>query len=836
MSSHSINLRRHHHHHNHRHLFRCSSTIPSPSSISFSYNIQPNPFAGTWQSWGKDKGRNVDIPRLCTRISNPRSKESGGVFQSGLPLTNLNQIADHDIQEKEAFKGLEPDKIKEHVDNIKSMLGSMENGEISCSAYDTAWVALIEDVNGSGSPQFPSTLEWIANNQLPDGSWGDDQIFVAHDRLINTLACVVALKTWNIHPDKYQKGISFFKENISKLENENAEHMPIGFEVAFPSLLEVARTLNIEVPYDSPVFQDIYESRDLKLTKIPKEIMHNVPTTLLHSLEGMSGLDWEKLLKLRCADGSFLFSPSSTAYAFMQTKDENCLEYLTKIVQRFNGGVPNVYPVDLFEHIWSIDRLQRLGISRYFKPEIKQCIDYVYRHWTEEGICWARNTRVYDIDDTAMGFRLLRLHGYDVSAEVFRHFEKGGEFFCFVGQSNQAVTGIYNLYRASQVRFPGDKILENATHFSSNFLRQKQAAHQLLDKWIIAKDLPGEVKYALEFPWHASLPRVETRFYIQQYGGEDDVWIGKTLYRMPYVSNNEYLELAKLDFNNCQALHQKEWIGMQKWYSDMGLGDFGMSTTSLLLTYFMAAASIFEPERSQERLAWAKTAFLVETIASSFDNGIIKPNDHELRERFLQAFTTLADAPFSHINGRKLDSNRTIQKLIDTLLQTLNHLSLDALVAHGRDISRGIRHAWEKWMLKWVEEGDRHQGVAELMVQTIILTSGSWSMEELLSHPHYERLSDLTNTVCHQLCHCQKQKVHDNGCFNNTDTEQMKAQKIESAMQELAQLVLQNSSENTDSEIKQTFLTVARSFYYAAHCDLETTISHIAKVLFEKVN
>ncbi|KAK8635912.1 hypothetical protein V6N13_004625 [Hibiscus sabdariffa] len=697
-------------------------------------------------------------------------------------MIKWNEIGDDDIQENKE-EALEPNKIKEQVDNIKSMLGSMEDGGINCSAYDTAWVALIEDVNGSGSPQFPSTLQWIANNQLPDGSRGNAHIFVAYDRLINTLACVVALKTWNIHPDKYQKGVSFFKENISKLENENVEHMPIGFEVAFPSLLEVARTLNIEVPYDSPVFQDIYESRDLKLRKIPKEIMHNVPTTLLHSLEGMSGLDWEKLLKLQCPDGSFLFSPSSTAYAFIQTKDENCLKYLTKIVQRFDGGVPTVYPVDLFEHIWTIDRLQRLGISRHFKPEINHYLDYIYRHWTEEGICWARNTRVQDIDDTAMGFRLLRLHGYDVSAGVFRHFEKGGEFFCYVGQSNQAVTVIFNLYRASQLQFPGDQILEDARRFSSNFLRQKQAAHQLLDKWIITKDLPGEltrkyfgenllhsdrwvisfglqeVRYALEFPWQASLPRVETRFYIQQYGGEDDVWIGKTLYRMPYVNNNAYLELAKLDFNNCQALHKKEWVSMQKWYSEMVLDDFGMSKRSLLFTYFMAAASIFEPERSHERLAWAKTVFLVETITSTFDNGIIKPNDHELRETFLQVFTSSIDAPFGHISGRKLDSNNTIQKLIDILRQTLNHLSLDALVAHGQDISRCIRHAWEKWMLKWVDEGDRHHGVAELVVQTIILTSGSWSMEELLSHPQYERLSDLTNTVCHLLCYYQKQKV-----------------------------------------------------------------------------
>ena len=42
--------------------------------------------------------------------------------------------------------------------------------------------------------------------------------------------------------------------------------------------------------------------------------------------------------------------------------------------------VPNVYPVDLFEHLWTVDRLQRLGISRYFQPEIKECINYVSRY------------------------------------------------------------------------------------------------------------------------------------------------------------------------------------------------------------------------------------------------------------------------------------------------------------------------------------------------------------------------------------------------------------------------------------------------------------------------
>ena len=76
---------------------------------------------------------------------------------------------------------------------------------------------------------------------------------------------------------------------------------------------------------------------------------------------------------------------------------------------------------------------------------------------------------------------------------VFKNFEKDGEFFCFVGQSTQAVTGMYNLNRASQIGFQGEDILHRARIFSYEFLRQREAQGMLHDKWIIAKDVAGEV-------------------------------------------------------------------------------------------------------------------------------------------------------------------------------------------------------------------------------------------------------------------------------------------------------------------------------------------------------
>lgn len=55
-----------------------------------------------------------------------------------------------------------------------------------------------------------------------------------------------------------------------------------------------------------------------------------------------------------------------------------------------------------------------------------------------------------------------------------------------------------------------------------------------------------KVAYALDVPWYASLPRIETRLYIEQYGGENDIWIGKTLYKYvflhKFISNQYHLK------------------------------------------------------------------------------------------------------------------------------------------------------------------------------------------------------------------------------------------------------------------------------------------------------
>nr|QWD59161.1 ent-copalyl diphosphate synthase [Aconitum carmichaelii] len=725
-------------------------------------------------------------------------------------ITKWQEFTKQDIENGEVH---DINKLAKWIEDIKAMLSSMEDGEISISAYDTAWVALVENIYGFGGPQFPTSVEWIVNNQLDDGSWGDEPIFSAHDRILNTLGCVIALKTWKIHPEKYEKGLCYIRQNMNKLEDESIEHMPIGFEMVFPSLIEMALKLGLDIPYDSAAVLAIYAQKDIKLTKIPIEAAHKVPTTVLHSLEGMEGLDWEKLIKLQNSDGSFLFSPASTAFALMNTKDEKCFQYLNKQVEKFNGGVPNVYPVDLFERLWTVDRLQRLGVSRYFESEIKDCIDYVAKYWTKFGIAWARNSNVYDIDDTAMGFRLLRLHGYNVSPDVFRNFQKGKEFVCFVGQSNQAITGIYNLYRAAQLSFPGETILEDCKKFAYKFLCEKQASKQLLDKWIITKDLPGEVGYALNYPWTASLPRIETRLYLEQYGGENDVWIGKTLYRMSCVNNDKYLDVAKLDFNNCQEFHQIEWDNIQKWYLECNLGKFGVTDTKLLRTYFVATSSIFEPERLSGRLAWTKIALLLEAISSHF-----KDQTEEQRKAFVIDFidNKLISRSSNYSNGKA-------SNLVHILVGTLNEIS----ITNGRGIQKALLDTFENWLITW-ENSFSSKEVAGLLANIINICGGHEVTDEVLLNPQYRRLGTLTNTICFQLGQARKVKA------KRAQVNGLAIPTVELDTQELVQIVVRNEN-GIDNKIKQTFLTVVKSFYYTSQCPQEAMDHHIADVLFKRV-
>lgn len=310
----------------------------------------------------------------------------------------------------------------------------------------------------------------------------------------------------------------------------------------------------------------------------------------------------------------------------------------------------------------------------------------------------------------------------------------------------------------------------------------------------------------LDVPWYASLPRLEARYYLDQYGGEDDVWIAKTLYRMGNISNSKYLEMAKLDYNDCQAIHQLEWSQIQKWYAHLKVEE--RFHTRLLWSYYLAAASIFEPERCIERVAWAKTAVICDIITSFYTSPGFSNDD-------MQAFADEFSNPQRHQKDGK-----PWHVVLEALHNTLKQISFEAHVALGIDIHPHLCRAWTSWLLRWQEQGNHIGGEAELIVQVINISSGRWLAEEPLSHPQYQLLSSITNDLCNQISRKDNSMV---------------CSQFESKMQELVQLVLCDSSHDLDTDLKGTFLTVAKTFYYKAYFDPESINRHIIRVLFENV-
>ncbi|KAH7437474.1 hypothetical protein KP509_05G074100 [Ceratopteris richardii] len=647
----------------------------------------------------------------------------------------------------------ENEQIQHLILRVKAMFQNMNLGEVSLSSYDTAWVALVPSLHDPRIPQFPQCLDWIERNQLPDGSWGDKEMFLAFERVCNTLACVVALKTWNRCRWGVQKGIDFIHRNIERMGNEDEEYMPTAFEVVFPSLLEDARLLGLDLPYDSSVIEKLKREREKKLEKIPLELVHKYPTTLLHSLEGIHRLvDWNKILKLQTKNGSFLYSTASTACALKYTHDKRCLDYLNHVLDKFHEAVPSVYPLDLFERLWMVDRLERLGISRYFEKEIKDALDYVYRCWTDNGIAWAKDSNVFDADDTAMAFRILRLHGYPVSPEVFYRFKKDGQFYCFEGETRQSVTAMFNLNRAAQIQFSDERILEEVFTFTESFLKQRRSLGRLKDKWVISRGIREEVSYTLEFPWWKSLQRVEARQYINHYN-VDDAWIAKSLYRMPFINNEVFRSLAIVDYNKCQSIHKKELTKVLMWNQQSGFDKLTFARQKPAECFFSIAATLFEPEFAYARIVWTQISVLVTLIDDLYD---VEGSPDDL-ERFINAL--------KRWDPKEVETLSEDMKIVyNGLYNTINMIGKETLACQDRDFTLYIRelverfvdsmHMESKWKARQIFptlEEYMENGKASIAVEAIIQISsfflGEKILEEWFVDPDYLSIMNSISTI-----------------------------------------------------------------------------------------
>ncbi|MFS7899318.1 putative lyase [Helianthus anomalus] len=179
-----------------------------------------------------------------------------------------------------------------------------------------------------------------------------------------------------------------------------------------------------------------------------------------------------------------------------------------------------------------VDDLQRLGISYHFENEISNALKNIYYNYYETPEKWT----IMDLNLKSLGFRLLRQHGYLVPQEIFEDIKDDAGNF--KGHLHNDIIGLLNLYEASYHSLEDEHILDDARDFTTKYL--KESLENITDQ-----HLSSLISHALDIPLHWMVPRVETRWFIKAYEKRS-------------AMNPTLLELAKLDFNMVQAIHQED--------------------------------------------------------------------------------------------------------------------------------------------------------------------------------------------------------------------------------------------------------------------------------------
>ncbi|GKV18642.1 hypothetical protein SLEP1_g28991 [Rubroshorea leprosula] len=197
----------------------------------------------------------------------------------------------------------------------------------------------------TGRPMFKGCLDWVLNNQREDGFWGecDGHGMPTIESPLATLACVVALKKWNVGTREVQGGLAFVNENIEKLLGD---HFPRWFAIVFPGMIDLAHEVGLQIAFPKQLGLSMNIFGERQGIREREELVGEQFPPLLSYLEVLTPTDdkliEESITKDLSLDGSLFQSPAATAGAFMATGKRECLAYLQSLVQRCpNGGQQN---------------------------------------------------------------------------------------------------------------------------------------------------------------------------------------------------------------------------------------------------------------------------------------------------------------------------------------------------------------------------------------------------------------------------------------------------------------------------------------------------------------
>ncbi|XVE51285.1 hypothetical protein DITRI_Ditri02bG0027700 [Diplodiscus trichospermus] len=584
---------------------------------------------------------------------------------------------------------------------------------VSPSAYETAWLAMIPGDSNQDqpclSPMFKDCLDWVVNNQTDEGYWGE---LDAHgnptmESLPATLACVIALKKWNVGISNAERGLAFVRANAEKFLEGKHKQFSRWFTIVFPGMIELAREIGLELDFPNHLnglLMDILFQRQKILdSEEPAGGPYPPLLSYLEALPSFYAIKQEDIAMHVSGDGSLFQSPSATARAFMATGKEECLGYLQSLVRTCaDHGVPPTYPMD--EELIKLglaNQLQRLGLAAHFPKQIEHILTQVYRNYNKGSSekSTTSTSIATQLHKDPLAFRLLRMHGYDISPwsfcwflnnrEVLDQIEKNHKFFS---------SSMLNVYRATDLMFPGEYELGEARSFSRKVLEKVLADQGTADdgQFMNSFNLQRMIEHELSLPWMARMDHLEHRAWIEE-NDMNALWGGKTsFHRLSSHKSGKFVKLAAAEYEFRQSIYKNELAELKSWCLNWGLSDIGFGREKTTYCYFAISASFSDlPYDSYIRMMVAKSAIII-TVADDFFD----------MEGCLDELHSLYDAvrrwDAKGLSGR----GKVIFVALDNLVKetSAKHLQQD-----GTDISSYLKQIWCETFGSWLAEAEWSQ-------------------------------------------------------------------------------------------------------------------------------
>uniref|UniRef100_A0A0E0CM96 Uncharacterized protein n=1 Tax=Oryza meridionalis TaxID=40149 RepID=A0A0E0CM96_9ORYZ len=624
------------------------------------------------------------------------------------------------------------DNTKAHKNELHDKIRKqLRDVQLPPSSYDTAWVAMVPVQGSHQTPRFPQSIEWILQNQYDDGSWGTNLpgLVVNKDILLCTLACVVALKRWNTGGDHISRGLNFIGRNFSVAMDEQTL-APVGFNITFSGLLSLATGTGLELPVMQTDIDGIIHIRKIELERDAYGTASSRRAFMAYVSEGLGNLqDWNQVMAYQRKNGSIFNSPSATAATIIHGHNYSSLAYLDFVTSKFGGPVPVMYPQNAYSQLCMVDTLERMGISKSFACEISDILDMTYRLWMHN-----EEELMLDMRTCAMAFRLLRMHGYDITSDGMAQFVEQSSFDGSIHGYLNDTKALLELYKSSQIRcLEDDLILEEIGSWSAR------------------------VEYALKFPVYATLERLEQKRNIEQFKTKEQLKIeGFKLLKSGYrgvIPNDEILALAVDEFHSSQSVYQQELQDLNSWVAHTRLDELKFARLMPPITYFSAAAVLLPSEST--RIAWTQNCILTTTVDDFFD-GEGSKEEMENLVKLIEKWDGHGEIGFS---------SECVEILFYAIYNTSKQIAEKAVPLQKRNVVDHIAESWwftvrgmlteaewrmDKYVPTTVEEY-MSAAVDSFAVGPIITSAalfvGPELSEEVFRSKEYIHLMNLVNTI-----------------------------------------------------------------------------------------